>query len=312
MKSYEDIINEYSMIRQKNLYEFETKKNKIYDDYPILKKYDFDIISLYVKSTLNKDKKIDDEISKLKKEREKYLKSINLDDDYLEIHYDCPKCKDTGFIDGKKCSCFAEKESDIFDKLTRINEIVKKDNFEKFDESCYNQDIVVNSEKKIFYKDYMHRVLEHINDSIKNFNTKPYNAIFIGSIGTGKTFLARCIAAEILKKNKSVLYLNVNEYLDSLKPNYNGVPFDKHAINTDLFILDDLGTESPTQWTNEKLDYIINKRLDDNKSTIITTKLLGKDLRNIYLESMASRIIHMYTKYILMGADLRGIKNAND
>ena len=247
----------------------------------------------------------------MQSEREKYLKSINLPDDYLEIHYDCDKCKDTGFVDGKRCVCFAEKELEIFDKISRFNEIIKKDNFTNFDMSCYNQDIRIDASNEK-YIDYMKRVIEHIKDGIKNFNDKPYNALFIGGIGTGKSFLARCIGAEILKMNKSVLYLNVNEYLNSLKPNYEGDPLEKYAINTDLFILEDLGIESTTPFTNEKLDYIINKRLDDRKSTIITTKIYGKDLKNIYLESMASRLVHMYTKYILLGADLRGIKNAND
>ena len=57
-----------------------------------------------------------------------------------------------------------------------------------------------------------------MKDSIGNIDNKPYNAIFIGATGTGKTFLSHAIGAEVLKKNKSVLYLNINEYLNSLKP----------------------------------------------------------------------------------------------
>lgn len=306
IKTYDDIKNEYGYIRHQNLLRYEEKKADIYEKHPKLKELDFAIISSYV--TLAKGE--DSDINAIKKERDKYLKEHGIVDDYLEVKYTCDKCKDTGFIEGKKCSCFIEKEIECFDKVSHFKDYIKNDNFDNLDETYYNQPIEVGTNKDP-YKTYMHRVIMHIMDGIKNIDKKPYNLLFMGSVGTGKTFLARAIGAEFIKKNKSVLYVNVNEYLNSLKPDYDGEPFERYAVLCDLFILDDLGTENTTEFANSKLNYIIDKRLSDNKSTIITTNLMPEGLEKRYLNSMVSRIMCMYNIRMLQGEDLRRLKYAN-
>lgn len=301
ISNYEDIKNEYGYIRHQNLLKYEEKKEKVYAENPELKDMDFEIISAYVKKA--KGEKVDIDI--LRDKRAKYLETHKIPDDYQEVVYTCDKCKDTGFVDGKKCSCYVAKEIECFDKISHFREYIKDDNFANLDEKLYNQDVPM---KEGTYKEYMKRVLLHIKEQISHIDEKPYNAIFIGAAGTGKTFLARCIGAELLKKNKSVLYVNVNEYLNSLKPDYDGESLERYAISADLFILDDLGTESVTEFSNSKLNYIIDKRIEDEKSTIITTNHVPTELKQKYLDSMVSRMMCMYTRYILKGDDLRRIK----
>ena len=74
---------------------------------------------------------------------------------------------------------------------------------------------------------------------------------------------------------------------------------------------DDLGTENISDFTNTKLNYIIDKRLNDKKSTIITTNLMLSQIRDNYMSQMYSRISHAYISCYLAGEDLRRIKNAN-
>lgn len=312
-RDYQNIINEYGYIRHNNLLKYEEKKAKIYDENPTLKKLDEDIISLYIKEGISDSKdlgELNDKIEAVKKERETYLKSHSIPDDYLEVSYTCDKCKDTGFVDGKKCSCFIQKEIELFENVSNFKNFIKKDNFDNINMSLYNQPVKTLDGTRD-YKDYMRDAIAHMREQIKNIDEAPYNAIFIGATGTGKTFLSHCIGAEFIKKNKSVLCLNVNEYLDSLKPDYDGEDFAEYAILADLFIIDDLGTESSTEFTNSKLNYIIDKRLSENKSTIITTNLTPMELKNKYLQSMASRITSIYRKYLLNGEDLRRITYAN-
>lgn len=301
ISNYEDIKNEYGYIRHQNLLKYEEKKAKVYEENPELRDIDYEIISSYVKKANGENVDIDT----LKDRRDKYLKAHKILDDYLEVKYTCDKCKDTGFVDGKKCSCYVEKEIECFDKISHFREYIKNDNFTNLDDRYYNQDIPM---KEGTYREYMKRVVLHIKEQIAHIDEKGYNAIFIGAAGTGKTFLARCIGAEFLKKNKSVLYVNVNEYLNSLKPDYDGEPLERYAVSADLFILDDLGTESVTEFSNSKLNYIIDKRLSDGKSTIVTTNHIPTELKQKYLDSMVSRMMCMYTRYTLKGDDLRRIK----
>lgn len=311
--SYDDIRIEYENVRLKNSLLSDDLKNKIYDENPILKDLDVKIMQLYMNIGLNRIDGIEttkqkEELDKLLKERNDYIKSNNIDPKYRETRYDCEKCKDTGFVDGKKCSCFIQKEIQLFDKISHFTNYIKDDNFDNLDPSFYNQSALVNG---MSYSDYMKNVVDNIKSGIKLMSEYPYNIILIGPPGTGKTFLSRCAGAYALTFNKSVLYVNVNEYLNSLKPDYDGEPLRTHAISADLFILDDLGTENVSDFTRIELNYIIDKRLNDKKSTIITTNLMMKQIKEVYMSQMYSRISHAYIQSYLAGEDLRRIKNAN-
>lgn len=310
--NFDNIKNEYGYIRHKNFLKYEEKKTKIYSEFPYLKTLDDSIISLYVKKCLLDEtlsKTCEDEIDAKRKEREEFLKKNGIKDGYLEVEYTCDKCKDTGFIDGKKCSCFIQKEIELFENVSNFREIAKKDNFDNLNKELYNQPIKTMDGTRD-YKDYMADAIEHMKEQIKHIDETPYNAIFIGATGTGKTFLSHCIGCEFIKKNKSVLCLNINEYLESLRPDYSGENLSKYAESCDLLILDDLGTENQTDFTNSKINYIVDKRLN-GKSTIITTNLSPTELRNKYLESTSSRILSIYRKYLLNGNDLRRVIYAN-
>ena len=313
-QNVDDIRNEYELNRLKNLVKYDQKKEKVYEAHPVLKEYDQEIVDLYsmipkTNFDSSKTKEIESKIADLKNKRSKYQKEHNVDDSYREVEYTCEKCKDTGYVDGKKCSCFLQKEIELFDSISHFKEYIKEDNFDNLDTSLYNQKI--DNSVNMPYSKYMSNVIMHMKDGIRTIEEAPYNLMLIGPTGTGKTFLARCVGAEMIKKNKSVLYLNVNEYLNSLKPDYTGVVLEPYAIACDMLILDDLGTEYSTEFTKSKLNYITDKRINDKKSTIITTNLMLDELRNRYLDSMFSRINHVYTRCYLAGDDLRGVKNAN-
>lgn len=303
-----DIKNEYAYIRHQNLIKYEEKKERIYRENPELKNLDYQIISEYV--NISKGESDSNVLLNLKSKRDDYLKRNNIIDDYLEVKYNCDKCKDTGFIDGEKCSCYIKKEIDEFDKINGFSNLIKNANFEKLDKTFYYQDVLI-ADGKTKYQDYMNRVLQHIVYSVKEMNNKPYNAIFVGATGTGKTFLATCIGAEYIKNNKSVFFVSVIDYINSLKPDYTKEPLESVALKADLLILDDLGTETVTEFTDSKLYYLINKRIENNKSTIITTNLSATELGNRYLSPMLSRLTHIYQKYMLYGNDLRGLKYGN-
>ena len=301
-KSLDDIKTEYERIRQANALKYSERKALIYKENPKLKEYDGKIFSLFVKlvrSGQNNENAslVEKEIESVRKDRNQYLKDNGIEDNYREVQYTCNKCKDTGYVDGKKCSCFIEKEIELYDNISNFRKYIVNDNFSKLDMAYYNQG-------DAYYK-YMKTEIEYMKKAISEMDDTPFNILFTGTPGTGKTFLARSIGAEVLKLKKSVLYLNATEYVDSLKPDYDGMPLKRYAVSADLFILDDLGTEYSSDFSKTELNYIIDKRLNDQKSTIITSNLIDDELKNRYLAPMCSRLNNLYHNVGLFGEDLR-------
>ena len=127
--------------------------------------------------------------------------------------------------------------------------------------------------------------------------------------------MSNCIAKELLKKGKTVLYQtapvlleSVIDYKMSKQKNYSENIL-KSVLESDLLIIDDLGTETLNSMKLSELFNIINTRiLNLNQKitkTIISTNLNIQDIFRNYEERIGSRIVGYYDIYCLFGDDLR-------
>ncbi len=131
----------------------------------------------------------------------------------------------------------------------------------------------------------------------------------------GKTFMSNCIASELLKAGKTVLYQTAPVLLESvidykfnrLKSCSNNIY--ESVLNVDLLIIDDLGTESLNSMKLSELFTILNTRIlnlnNRSTKTIISTNLGINDIFNHYEERIGSRIAGYYDIYCFFGDDLR-------
>ena len=127
--------------------------------------------------------------------------------------------------------------------------------------------------------------------------------------------MSNCIASELLKKGKTVLYQTAPVFLESVidyKMNKQKISTNSiydSILNTDLLIIDDLGTETLNSMKLSELFTIINTRILNlnNKmtKTIISTNLDINDIFNHYEERIGSRIAGYYDIYYFFGDDLR-------
>lgn len=244
------------------------------------------------KNGVNDDK----ELKKLKKAMEEKQKELNLPD--INVNYHCKKCEDTGFVDGKYCSCL----------IKEINKILKEESgfskLESFDNAKF--DIFDNKEEmKKFYakmQKWCH----------SNFDK---NLIYLaGQTGVGKTHLLKCMANELISLNK-VVYLTTSFAMnqDFLKSYASKDIEEKDCLlqkylESDILFIDDLGTElRQPNITVNYLYLILNERKSNNKPTIITSNLTLEDVRDYYDERISSRIINSDTsiRTYLNGEDLR-------
>ena len=125
--------------------------------------------------------------------------------------------------------------------------------------------------------------------------------------------MSNCIANEMLKRNKTVLYQTAPIMLDSIidyklgkSSNFNVL---KNLLSVDLLVIDDLGTESLNNMKFSELFTLINTRLlnQNNKATktIISTNLSLDNLASTYGERIISRLIGSYNICYFFGDDIR-------
>ena len=143
---------------------------------------------------------------------------------------------------------------------------------------------------------------------IKNFEKLGRIGLLLyGDVGTGKTYLAACIANALLNQGIRVKWLTTMQiverscfYSESEYAEYN-----RSITAPDLLIIDDLGTELPNSFTVSQLFICLNERILRQKSTIISTNLALEDIKSIYSERTFSRISSNYTILRITGDDIR-------
>lgn len=118
---------------------------------------------------------------------------------------------------------------------------------------------------------------------VKNWQTMKENncgLIFLGDVGTGKTFAAACIANALVSVGVSVRMTSFNNALKAVFAAENKEKIFDELCGYDLLILDDLGAERDTSYAVEQLYNLIDKRYISGKPMIITTNIPLKELKN--------------------------------
>ena len=106
--------------------------------------------------------------------------------------------------------------------------------------------------------------------------------LFFGNVGTGKTYLAACIANELISRGIPVLMSNFSKLLNDLsgfkEADKNG--YIASLNNYELLIIDDLGVERQSDYALEQVFNIIDSRYKNGQPLIVTTNLSVEDLKN--------------------------------
>lgn len=307
----------YDEIKTANNHIHEERYDEVVSICPEISTIDSEIVDLSMKVAISRIEanssnssfdELNNQLNTLKQRRLDCLTSIGKPADYLDEIYTCPLCRDTGFIDGKKCSCYNKKVIDLIFKDSNLKNITANENFDTFSFDWYN-DTDIDPATGLTPYNNMHKVLKLCQDFVENFDSEYSNILFTGRTGVGKTFLANCIAKSLLDSSHSVIYLTAVEFFSifedkDFKHTESTIDI-SHLVECDLLIIDDLGTETTNSYTNSKLFYIINERLLRRKSVVISTNYDIPEFEDCYSQRIFSRIVSAYRIIRLFGEDIR-------
>ena len=267
---YKIIRNEYDRRRRVALHDREERKKNLYYHIPRLEEIEEEISQAgfkYNKAILTDQLPLEsainslaDTIDCLNVERTSLLEKNGYSANYLTASFQCNKCSDTGIIKSARgdadivCSCYRQQLIDHLYDQSNLSTVNAK-GFESFITDYY-PDLV--NEKQYGIKNSPRKqilgILKNCRSFVENFeNNKTNNLLFSGPTGVGKTFLAGCISMELMQRGHTVLYQTAPALFNTIyEYRYNSANNDgwesavySNILESDLLIIDDLGTESP-------------------------------------------------------------------
>lgn len=315
---YDEIFRSYDAKQLKAKRDAEVRMQDAYTRAPRLREIDAEIASASVSSArrlLDGDEgallELKKHLKELCGEKKLLLKGLHLPEDYFDPVYECPDCKDTGYVDGRPCHCFTQQAINLIYAQSNIQDILKAENFDALSFDYYSDDIV-NPTTGLTSLATARAVVARCHRFIDEFDDSFSNLLFYGDTGIGKTFLSNCIAKELLDAGHSVIYFTAFQLFDIFEKNTFHRETDEDIIaahqnifDCDLLIIDDLGTELPNSFTISQLFLCLNERILRKKSTIISTNLTLNQIAEIYSERTFSRISSNYVMLKLFGDDIR-------
>lgn len=270
-------------------------------------------------------------LQSLIEKKEKLYKKYKIPQDIEKPEYDCPYCEDTGYIELidqeasrdynykivrlEKCQCLidAEKQHRL-NRLFRTAQLTKtmhRQTFDNFRLEYYSNIAMKNG---YTYKQIMKYnrdiAKEFVEDVISGKNE--HKGLFLqGDPGVGKTFLCSAIANKLIKNQMPVLYLPFVDFLYQLRDTF-GSSDEKMdeligaAKTVDVLILDDLGSENISDFSQEILFTLLNARtLVENKPVVLSSNYTIEELEDVYHPRIASRIKMLTTILDCVGDDIR-------
>ncbi|MBR4071699.1 MAG: ATP-binding protein [Clostridia bacterium] len=315
--SSKDIIRrvkeEYINRRARIYEECETKKLALYGEIPELREYDVELATTSTKimaaitaggNIKEKIETLRHENELLRKKRGDLLVANGYPADYTDIKHICEECNDSGYIGINMCRCMKQKVAAEMLEASGLGRLARNQSFENFSFDYYKGEDL----------DRVRGAYDKLKGMAEDFREKQGESwLLVGGTGLGKTHLSTATAVKVIEAGYNVVYETMQSMMDDFAENqFRGGPSEniEKYYDADLLIIDDMGSELTNQFTVSVLYNLINQRINKNKSTIISTNLTHKEIRERYDDRITSRLFGLYKPLLFSGTDVRRQKLA--
>ena len=134
----------------------------------------------------------------LQEKRGVLLQKLGYPANYTLPPYECPKCKDFGFVDTKMCDCMRRELVMAAYESSGLGELMRTQSFASFDLSFYSAE---NGDRS-----RMQYNLDFLKRYADEFDMQADNLLFFGATGLGKTHLSTSIARRVIERGYDVYY----------------------------------------------------------------------------------------------------------
>ena len=243
------------------------------------------------------------ENERLRALKEKILTSNGYPADWLDIKYTCSDCSDTGYVGVDMCSCMKRELVRRTFESSGLGSLLDRQSFDNFSLDYYDGRDKVAAETN----------LKHLRTFAEGFSGKGDDSwLLLGGTGLGKTHLSTCVARTVIEKGFDVVYASAQDIISAFEARRFGGDYESSAedrfFTCDLLIVDDLGVEMTNQFTVSCIYNIINSRINNRRSTLISTNLTQSELRSRYADRITSRLFGEFRPLLFTGRDIRGQK----
>ena len=132
--------------------------------------------------------------------------------------------------------------------------------------------------------------------------------LIIGGVGTGKTHLMASIANRLLDNGIPVLFDTFDGHLYKLKAEFDtrSEPrYLKRMQRIDVLMLDDIGKEKQTEWSQSIMFQVVNQRYENMLPIVMTSNLKTTELAEYFGSAVWSRLCEMCVGVTTSGKDYR-------
>lgn len=155
------------------------------------------------------------------------------------------------------------------------------------------------------------RYVEHWDELAK----KNVGILFYGSVGTGKTFYASCIANALLARQVTAAATSFPRLLNLLQGTQDKQNLLDSLGRFKLLIIDDLGVERDSSFGLEQIFNVVDARSHAHLPVIVTTNLSMEELKNpgsVQYGRIYDRTLEMCPVRIPLTGDSRRQQNAEN
>lgn len=225
----------------------------------------------------------------------------------------CPKCLGTGYIVtmkqgrsyARRCDCLLQRMENQRFQVIGIPRSLAEAGLDNYMAAFPFQE----------------KAKKAVTAYLERFPDCRHGLLFMGPTGVGKTHLAVAVLKEIVARtNETALFVDITSLLQQVKREMGERSPDGEARHDPIMevagvpylLLDDLGAQKVSMWTQEKLRLIINHRYNNKLLTFVTTPFEDKP-RNPEQQSLEyrigdlarSRLYEMCKTIVIHGQDYR-------